>query len=145
MSSPSPSSGSAGRGKSVRRGGGGRAKKKDNSPQPGSGVEEGRKVVQVPRIEDEEVDGFIRVLVRVLMRERLRQHIGQEELARRAGVSRSAVSLLESGARDPGMGMALRVGEALGGIVPILHRAQSLWLRYRFRAGRRHLWGAVQE
>lgn len=97
------------------------------------------RAVRVPRVEDEEVAGFLRVVRYVLVRERRRQGLAQEELAWRAGVSRSAVSLLESGRRDPGVGLLVRVAEALGGLPGLLRKGHALWLRCQFPGAGREL------
>lgn len=55
-----------------------------------------------------------------LRRARLARGLGQTDLARRAGVSRQALSAIESGAYQPGVGVALALARELGESVEAL-------------------------
>jgi DNA-binding XRE family transcriptional regulator len=94
--------------------------------------------VTVPPVEDAEVEGMLKVLCRVLVRERRRQRLAQQEVARRAGLSRPALSFMEAGAHDPALGSYIRVGEALGGFGSLMDRAQEVWRRYSTRVQTRN-------
>lgn len=60
-----------------------------------------------------------------LRRARLIRGLGQSELARRAGVSRQALSAIESGAYQPGVGVALALARELGESVETLFGASA--------------------
>ena len=53
-------------------------------------------------------------VARNLRRLRSEQGLSQEELAHRAGVDRSYISLLETGSNSASVGMLERLGKALG-------------------------------
>lgn len=72
-------------------------------------------------------------VIRLLREERLRQDISMYQLAPKAGLSQSALRLIELGKRKPTLDTLLRVAEALGiGLGEILLRATE-----DVRAGRK--------
>ncbi|HZO83217.1 MAG TPA: substrate-binding domain-containing protein [Candidatus Binataceae bacterium] len=60
-----------------------------------------------------------------LRRARIARGLGQSELARRAGISRQALSAIESGAYQPGVGVALALARELGESVEALFGASD--------------------
>ena len=89
----------------------------------------------VPPVKDEEVWAWVRLVMRVIRGERRRQGLPQAELARRAGITRPALTLLENGAREPGLAMLMRLGEGLGGLAELMVRVNRVWPRYCSRLG----------
>jgi putative molybdopterin biosynthesis protein len=60
-----------------------------------------------------------------IRRARIARRLGQSELARRAGISRQALSAVESGAYQPGVGVALALARELGESVEALFGAPA--------------------
>jgi len=66
-------------------------------------------------------------VLRDLARLRAKQKLSLEEVARRAGIDRSYLGLLERGLRRPTLEVAVRVARALGQpLSRILKRAESI-------------------
>lgn len=55
----------------------------------------------------------VQAVMRALLHERVRQNISMNQLAKKAGLSQSTVSLLENRRRSPGLETLLRITEAL--------------------------------
>lgn len=52
-------------------------------------------------------------IVKILKRIRLEKNLSHEKLAEKAGVTRPAISFIESGARKPSLLLCLKISEAL--------------------------------